>query len=147
MKATLLDAHEGREVRAGGRVILDAGAPIVWFVFPDAWHGVGRFHRADGTFTGWYTNLCTPLEVTGHRWASTDLFLDLWQPADGSPPSWLDEDEFRAAVRAALIDDALARHAVDERAAIDARVAAGTWPPLVTREMDLERARRLAATE
>ena len=147
VKVTLLNAYEGRGVRAGTEVILEAGAPIVWFVFPGAWHNVGRFHLADGTFTGWYTNLCTPVQLGAGRWAGTDLFLDLWQPATGSPPLWLDEDEFRRAVASAVLDDALAARALEERDAIAARLPRGAWPPFVTRELDLGRARTLSATE
>lgn len=141
VKATILETYAGRTVRAGDAVILEPGAAIVWFVFPGAWHDVGRFHLADDTFTGWYTNLCTPVEIGEARWACTDLFLDLWIPANGAPAVWLDEDEFADARAAGQIDDRHARRALAERAAIASHVARGEWPPPVTREFTLEDAR------
>src|SRR5437867_13446130 len=72
----LHEPHEGKAMEIDGRVALANGAPIVWFVFPDGWADVGRFHDASGTFTGWYTNLCTPVERDGLNRSSTDLFLD-----------------------------------------------------------------------
>ena len=147
LKVTLLEAYEGQEVRTGNEVILEAGAPIVWFVIPGAWHNVGRFHLADGTFTGWYTNLCTPVELGERHWSCTDLFLDLWQRADDGAPRWLDEDQFRNAVDTGLLDGTLAARVVAERRAITARLERRAWPPEVTREVDLIHARRLAAKE
>jgi hypothetical protein len=73
----------------------------------------------------------------------TDLFLDYWQPADGSPGEWLDEDELDAALRASLLDAASFDIVQAERAAIAAELIAGTWPPARAREMDLAEARRL----
>ncbi|MDP9348291.1 MAG: hypothetical protein M3P24_04000, partial [Gemmatimonadota bacterium] len=57
---TLLESAALRSpVTAGGRVVLEPGAPVVWFTYPGAWHDVGRFHLADGTFTGCYANVLT----------------------------------------------------------------------------------------
>lgn len=147
VKVTLLERYEGRTVRAGRDVILEPAAPIVWFVFPGAWHDVGRFHLADGSFTGWYTNLCTPVDLHGDRWACTDLFLDLWQPGDGAPHRWLDEDELRQAAADGVIPGAHVERVYREREAIEARIALDAWPPGITREVDLARARGLAAPE
>lgn len=147
LKVTLLEPYEGAPVRAGTSTILEAGAPIVWFVFPGAWHDVGRFHLADGTFTGWYTNLSTPVAVEGDRWRSTDLFLDLWQPADGSGHRWLDTEEFERAVASGVVGPDLARRTLEERDAVNAQLALNQWPPAVTREIDLATAKQLAATE
>ncbi|HEX9107781.1 MAG TPA: DUF402 domain-containing protein, partial [Longimicrobiales bacterium] len=38
------------------QLALEPGAAIVWFTFPGEWFDVGRFHRADGTFTGFYAD-------------------------------------------------------------------------------------------
>lgn len=141
VKGTILESYRGRTVRAGEVVILEPGAPIVWFVFPGAWHDIGRFHLADGTFTGWYTNLCTPVKIESAHWACTDLFLDLWTPANGANSVWLDEDEFAAAQAAGHIDDRLVQRATVERENIAARVGAGAWPPAITREFTLADAR------
>ena len=78
-----------------GEVALEAGSDAVWFTFPGLWHDIGRFHRADGTFTGIYANILTPpvIEESG-VWETTDLFLDIWVNArdeftvlDGDQPT------------------------------------------------------------
>jgi predicted RNA-binding protein associated with RNAse of E/G family len=142
LKVMLLDAYAGDPLTVGGATLLERGSPIVWFVFPEKWHDVGRFHLADGTFTGWYTNLTTPIEMTADDWSAGDLYLDLWTPASGLSV-WLDEDEFEAAFKAKRLDAATRRRALNERAIIDLQVAGGDWPPPVTRDIDLAQARRL----
>jgi predicted RNA-binding protein associated with RNAse of E/G family len=136
--SVLLQEHyAGRPLEQEGTVILEPGAPVLWFVFSGCWADVGRFHKADGTFTGWYTNLCTPAERHDNAWRSTDLFLDLWIPAQGKP-RWLDEDEFAEAEATKVIDRWTAQKVRQERKRIDALVAADQWPPPVCRVMDLE---------
>jgi len=142
LKVMLLDAYGGDPLTVGGGTVLERGSPIVWFVFPEKWHDVGRFHLADGTFTGWYANLATPIEMTEADWSAGDLYLDLWTPARG-PSVWLDEDEFEAAFKAKRLDAATRRRALNERAIIDLMVASGDWPPPVTRDIDLAQAQRL----
>ena len=141
-KVMLLDAFAGPPLTLAGTVVLEPGASIVWFVFPETWHDVGRFHLADDTFTGWYTNLTQPIEIAEHGWSAVDLCLDLWTPAAGASV-WVDEDEFAAACRVGLIDPATRRRALNERALIDLQLAAGQWPPPVARDIDLAQARRL----
>lgn len=147
VKVTLLADYRGGDSYAGERLILSAGAPIVWFVFPALWCDVGRFHLADGTFTGWYSNLRTPIRLAGDDWYCTDLFLDHWLPVSG-PAGWLDEDELDAALRVGLLDQAMRQRIAGERTTLDAQLAAGDWPPAITREIDLAEARRrLSATD
>jgi predicted RNA-binding protein associated with RNAse of E/G family len=145
VKVTLQENYQGPPLQVGHQVVLEPGAPIVWFLFPDAWHDIGRFHLADGAFTGWYTNLTTPVELTPEAWSAGDLFLDLWTPASG-PSVWLDEDEFEAACRAGTLDPATRRRVLNERALIDLQVAAGAWPPAIARDIDLSQARGLLQT-
>jgi predicted RNA-binding protein associated with RNAse of E/G family len=142
VKVTLLDTYDGKEAFAGGRLILSAGAPVVWFVYPALCRDVGRFHLADGTFTGWYTNLRAPIRMDGNDWYCTDLFLDHWLPADGSPGTWLDEEELDAARAAGLVSAADVDLARRERATVESELGAG-WPPPLARELDLGRARAL----
>lgn len=122
-----------------GRVMLEDGSLALWFTFPGAWHDIGLFHRADGAYTGLYANILTPPEIDGRVWHTTDLFLDLWRPADGAL-HLLDEHE---------LDEALARGHIDEEHAGRARAEAerllglaqtGAWPPSVVSEWTLERA-------
>ncbi|HSJ10606.1 MAG TPA: DUF402 domain-containing protein, partial [Longimicrobiales bacterium] len=106
---TLMEHTElARPVRADGRVILEPGAPVVWFTFDGAWHDIGRFHTADGRFTGFYANILTPVESIGEReWRTTDLCLDVWLDADGSV-LLLDEDELAEAESRGDVDSATA---------------------------------------
>lgn len=130
-----------KPMERGGRVVLEAGAPIVWFTCRgDVWHDVGRFHRADGTFTGVYANVLAPVRMDGAGWDTTDLFLDVWVDADGGVEI-LDRDEFDAALAAGWIDAPTAARALAEaeRLADDAR--RGAWPPAYVREWTVERVR------
>jgi N-acetylmuramoyl-L-alanine amidase len=129
----------GRRCRAraaAGRVILEPDAPVVWFTFEDAWHDIGRFHTADGAFTGFYANLLTPVKFRAPLvWETTDLFLDL----SGSPPTarqcsgrgragrgrcgrgWLDADAASSRAEAARLMSA---------------AAGGAWPPAIVVRVD-----------
>lgn len=126
-------------VTAGGRVALEPGAPVVWFTYPGAWHDVGRFHRADGTFTGYYANVLTPVAMRGDRWETTDLCLDVWLGAEGEVEV-LDRGEFEEAVRNGWIDEELAARALAEAGSLEAAASAGHWPPAHVLEWDLARA-------
>jgi predicted RNA-binding protein associated with RNAse of E/G family len=142
VKVLLLDAYEGPTVSVEETIIQDTGAPIIWFVFPERWHDIGRFHTRDEAFTGWYTNFCRPPEFHGTRWVARDLFLDCWQPTDG-PVSWLDEDELAEAVRTKLIDHPTLQRIQNERQLLELQLREGTWPPAIARDMDLDQVRHL----
>ena len=135
----------GDDVCAGGSVILQHNAPIVWFVLVGSWHDIGRFHLKDGSFTGFYTNLSQPVEICPDKWIGRDLFLDLWQPTQGQP-HWLDEDEFASAVKDGLIDGATRKRVLNERSLIDLQVSRGEWPPPIVRDIDLGQVRALLST-
>lgn len=133
-------------IRIRDRVVLETGSHAVWFTFPGAWHDVGRFHRADGSFTGFYANVLTPPvfrrpDGPGRpgRWDTTDLFLDVWMSPDGRT-SLLDREQLDEALRRGWIEPATAERAVREGTALLARAEAGAWPPEVVREWTLERA-------
>lgn len=143
VKVLLLEQYDGEPLTAGDRVILEPSAPVLWYVFPEKWHDIGRFHLADGTLTGWYTNLTTPVEMGGEVWRASDLFLDLWQPADGGPAIWLDEDELNEAVREKVVDPPTGRRIENERAMLQLQVKMRQWPPPVTKDIDLAQARRI----
>jgi predicted RNA-binding protein associated with RNAse of E/G family len=109
---------------------------------PGARHDIGRFHRADGTFTGLYANLLTPVEgLEGADWTTTDLFLDVWLPANGSGARVLDEDELDDAVSRGWLDAATAAEATAEAVRLLADARAGAWPPDWAYEWTLARAR------
>ena len=136
VKVLLTDPDVSRDIHVDGSLILQAGAPMLWYVFPGAWHDIGRFHLADGTFTGWYTNLCTPILMKGSRWSTTDLFLDHWLPSGGAG-KWVDEDEFTSAASSGVLTDELATAARAEHRRIDSLVQSGAWPPDSVMRVDL----------
>jgi predicted RNA-binding protein associated with RNAse of E/G family len=121
-------------------VVLEPGAPVVWTTYAGEWHDVGRFHLADGTFTGTYANVLTPVEMHGGVWTTTDLCLDVWLGADGRVEI-LDRDEFDAARAAGWMDDATAARALAEAERLAGAARRGEWPPAHVREWTLERAR------
>jgi predicted RNA-binding protein associated with RNAse of E/G family len=140
VKVTLLSDYQEADAYAGDRLILSTGAPVLWFVFPGLCRDVGRFHLADGTFTGWYTNLRAPIKMDGSEWYCTDLFLDHWLPADGTPGMWLDEDELAAAIEKELLTDDLLACVRRERAEVEALWRTDAWPPPLARQLDLRHA-------
>lgn len=144
VKVLLSQEYQGPDIEIDNVVVHHAGAPIVWFVFPERWHDIGRFHLSDERFTGWYTNLLKPVEIRGNTWMGHDLFLDLWQPVGGGA-SWLDEDELDEATHAGVIDPATRKRVLNERALIDYQLQAGNWPPPIAQDIDLPLARELTA--
>lgn len=129
----------------GGRPVLETGSDAVWFTFPGLWHDIGRFHRADGTFTGIYANVITP-PVLGddHVWETTDLFLDLWIGRDGALRV-LDRDQLREAEERGWIDRETSDRARREAARIRRDHRRGAWPPPVVEAWTRERALRVAS--
>ena len=127
-------------IRIEGQVVLELGSDAVWFTFPGRWHDIGRFHRADGTFTGLYANILTPPVLRGNDWDTTDLFLDIWIPPAGGA-TLLDEDELDEAVGKEQIDDVTAARARAEARALLRAAAEGTWPPSAVHEWTLDRCR------
>jgi predicted RNA-binding protein associated with RNAse of E/G family len=122
-------------------IVLENGAPAIWFTFPGAWHDIGRFHRRDGTFTGVYANAITPVRfLDASTWETTDLFLDFWRSATGTT-CMLDEDEFEEAVRRDWVDAVSADRASTEMASIARLCGAGSWPPPIVAAWPLERVR------
>lgn len=142
---TYLPAAElEKPLKAGGQTILEPGAAVVWFTYPGLWHDLGRFHLANGEFTGLYANVLTPVVMNGLRWETTDLCLDIWLGVDGAT-ELLDEEDLEEAVTRGWLDAETARRARTHAAELLARAAAGTWPPAHVHEWTLERVRaRLA---
>ena len=131
-----------RPLIVGEETALEIGAPAIWFTFPGLMHDIGRFHTADGTFTGLYANILEP--VTFHsrlEWSATDLFLDVWVGQDGQPRI-LDRDELEEAHASGWITDETAAAALAEAHGLLDRCHAGTWPPAVVNEWPLSRVRK-----
>lgn len=127
-------------MRIEGELVLELGSDVVWFTFPGLWHDVGRFHRADGTFTGLYVNILTPPVLDGHEWDTTDLFLDLWI-SPGGRAMLLDEEELDEAVGREWVDSETAARAREEAHRLLQAIADGAWPPAAVHEWTLERCR------
>jgi predicted RNA-binding protein associated with RNAse of E/G family len=138
----LSSAKLKKPMEVGGRVVLESGSPIVWFTWRgDVWHDVGRFHLADGTFTGVYANVLTPVRMDGAGWDTTDLFLDVWMDAGGIEV--LDRDEFDAALAAGWVDATTAARALAEAERLADGARRGAWPPAPVREWTVERVREV----
>ena len=132
-------------MRIAGAVVLETGSEAIWFTFPGAWHDIGLFHRADGSFTGTYANILTPCVFEeGGVWRTTDLFLDLWIDATGDLVR-LDDDELEEAEVKGWVDPDTAQRAREEATTLATQAAAGRWPPEVVGRWTLARARALTA--
>jgi len=125
---------------SAGTVILEPGAPVVWFTYRGLWHDIGRFHRADGTFTGLYANVLTPVAILPERWETTDLCLDVWWGADDRLEV-LDEDDLRGAEAGGAVSPDAAERARAEARRLVRAARQGAWPPPHVHEWTLERAR------
>ena len=129
-------------IRILERVALEKGSDAIWFTFPGLWHDIGLFHRADGTFTGIYANILTPLVIQPDGvWHTTDLFLDVWVDPKGVL-TVLDEDQLQEGLELGFISSQDAKRARQEVEWIRERHRKGDWPPPVVEEWTLERARR-----
>ncbi len=129
-----------------GEVALEAGSDAVWFTFPGLWHDIGRFHRADGTFTGIYANILTPPVIEeGGVWETTDLFLDIWLNVRDEF-AVLDEDQLKEAVDRGWISEDEAARASAEVEWIRKEYLASRWPPPVVLEWTLEKARQASSS-
>ena len=129
-----------RALTVDGEVVLENGAPAVWFTFPDADHDIGRFYTRAGVFTGLYANILTPVEfVSPLEWRTTDLFLDVWVGAADARARILDEDELAHALARGWIAADTAHRARQTAARLVEEHRNGTWPPPVVYEWPLER--------
>ena len=132
-------------IRIEGRTALEAGSDAVWFTFPGLWHDIGRFHRADGEYTGIYANILTPPIIHPDGvWETTDLFLDVWLTPDGRL-TVLDEDQLKEAEEKGWVSEEDAARARREVEWIEGEFRAGRWPPKVVREWTLDRARSVSS--
>jgi len=137
---TLLEsASIAAPLRIAGELAAEPGAAIVWFTFPGEWFDIGRFHLADGTFTGYYADILEPVVPVGpHEWRAVDLFLDVWLDPHGTV-HLLDEDELQEALERGWISAETGQAARHEAVRLIALARAGAWPPPIAREWTLER--------
>jgi predicted RNA-binding protein associated with RNAse of E/G family len=130
-------------VHIDGGVVLEDGSDAIWFTFPGVWHDIGRFHRADGTFTGIYANILIPCTFKpGGIWRTTDLFLDLWIPPagpEGKTIRLLDEAELEEAEGRGWVTHEMAALARTEARRLMAAFGRGEWPPGIVHEWTRDR--------
>jgi len=144
---TLLEHAElRRPVEVAGLTVLEPGAPVIWFTYPGRWYDIGRFHLRDGTFTGHYANILTPVRMEGGRWETTDLMLDVWCGADGHVEI-LDEAEFADAVDRGWIAPDTAATAREHAETLALAARQGEWPSARVRAWSLEKAREMLNVE
>lgn len=123
-----------------GKVAMEPGSSIVWFTFPGRWHDIGKCYLQDGSFTGIYANMLTPVEIhPGGVWRTTDLCLDVWLPPTG-PARLLDREALEQAVSSGAISSEWAARAEHEAAELMDAYEGGSWPPPIVHMWDLERA-------
>lgn len=122
-----------------GKVILEPRSPVIWFTYPGVWYDAGRFYLPNGTFTGTYANILTPVVIAEDGWSTTDLCLDVWVGADGSVRV-LDREDFEHAVRSGWMDESTAEQALKTAQSLEASARSGSWPPPELEEWTLLRA-------
>jgi hypothetical protein len=49
----LIQEYPGPDLEVDGEPMLQGGAPAVWYVFPEKWHDIARFHLRDGSLARW----------------------------------------------------------------------------------------------
>lgn len=140
LKITLLRRPaRGPEREVGNVVTLDPGAPLLWFTFPGRGYEVGAFHRPAGELLGHYTNVIRPPRLAGGRWEITDLFVDVWQPAEApDDPRLLDREQLRRARAEGVVPPEEADRADELARGIAERARAGAWPPSEVARWPLE---------
>lgn len=135
--------HFDPPLRILERIALEEGSHALWFTFPDLWHDIGRFYRADGTLSGIYANILTPPRFPEENvWETKDLFLDVWLPAGNAEEGLhvLDEDQLEEALARGWVTEEEAERARGEVRTIRSAYDEGTWPPPLVEEWTLERA-------
>ena len=128
--------------RVAPDLTLEPGATLLWYLFPGRPYEVAAFHGPDDELLGHYTNLIRPPELGDGRWTVDDLYLDLWQPAEGEP-RLLDRDELEDAVASGAIEAAEAERVRSVGEELARRAREGRWPPAAVRRWPLERVEEL----
>ena len=131
-----------KEAHIDGVLALEPGSPIIWFTFRDEKFDVGRFHLRDGTFTGLYSDIIEPVRFRNELEVDiTDLYVDVWIAADGSP-SVQDVDELEHATSNGWITPAAASDALAEAHRLVRLYEDNAWPPRIVNEWPLSRVRK-----
>ena len=91
-----LEAFFSREDMDLGYTTLKQGDRFIEYFYTDRWYNIfAIYDRDDGTFKGWYCNICRPSVIMETAVSCEDLALDIWLNPQGQI-TILDEDEFAA---------------------------------------------------
>jgi len=135
-RITLMEVDTGTAPLKVGDIRLREGSVVMWYLFPGRAWEVAAAYDVLGRLQGYYTNFIRPPRLEPGRWHLTDLYLDVWQPAEGDA-RLLDAEDLEAAVAAGTVQPAEARAVEDEAAAVLRAAASGRWPPRIVREYPL----------
>jgi predicted RNA-binding protein associated with RNAse of E/G family len=129
-------SRNSESISLGGAAVVETGGSILWFVFPGKQYEIAAAHDPDGHLLGFYTNLIRPPEVQSGTWRITDLFLDIWQPAEGEA-TLLDAEELADGLARGWLEGREAEQAREQAAEILEACRKGLWPPEVVRRWPL----------
>jgi len=139
----IVTAHElspSKPVEYLGDVVLDVGYWAVWFLFKGRPFDIGRVHRPDGTWTGYYADILEPVRWEGSDPTTlqpiVDLFIDLWVAPDGRYVV-LDEDEFEEAISLGRLKSGQIDHARGVLRELIQATGRGEFPPAMVKEFRL----------
>jgi len=128
----ILDPTES--IIVNGLTLIDRGYLGVWHVSSSEWHDVGAIYDTAKTFTGYYSDVATPIKRLPNGYMMTDLFLDLWVFPDGKHLV-LDQDEFDKAVAEGLLTNNQIRRAKAELGNLIRAVESKQFPPQKIRRL------------
>ncbi|MBI3162071.1 MAG: DUF402 domain-containing protein [Chloroflexi bacterium] len=104
-----LEAFFNRDDMPFQEIVLKRNDRFVETFYSDRWYNIFEIYdRDDGSFKGWYCNICEPAVMEENIVSYVDLALDLWVSANGRQ-TVLDEDELEDL----NLDDALKQKAYD----------------------------------
>lgn len=129
-------------ISLGSVAVVETGGSVLWFVFPGRPYEIAAAHDPDGRLLGFYTNLIRPPEVQSGTWRITDLFLDIWQPAEGQA-TLLDAEDLADAVAQGWLEEREAEEVREQASEILEACRKGRWPPRIVRRWPLAAVRSL----
>lgn len=122
------DGDLPRPIVAGGRTVVEGSFYGITYFLWDRWYNVIRVYDEGLEFSGYYSDVMTPVQKTWTVVRATDLFLDLFVFPDGTY-SVEDESEFERAVAKGTIDEGIQRKARETMDELVGMARAGTYPP------------------
>jgi predicted RNA-binding protein associated with RNAse of E/G family len=125
-----------------GQVILEPGAPSVWFLYQGQPFDVAKIYSPDGKFRGYYVDALGPVtwSLPGPLLAPiTDLFLDLWIWPNGRSIV-LDQEELDAAADQGWVTEEQRVLATNTITCIADQTSVAAFPPAEVTDFTAEEA-------